>query len=66
MKKEIFSIQEKHERITIRYRRKRLIKICNKCGKEFESLTVEEAADLIGKDAEYVRQNLKLLRSKNK
>ena len=68
MKKETFIISEKHERITIQYRRKqkRFFTVCEKCGKKFESLTVDEAADLIGKDADYVRRNLKILRRKEK
>lgn len=67
MKKGIFSISEKHERITIRYRRKRkiLIAICEDCGKQFEWLTVDEAASLIGQDAEDIRKRLKVLRREN-
>jgi hypothetical protein len=67
MKKGIFSISEKHERITIRYRRTQtaLFAICEDCGKQFEWLTIDEAVNLTGKDAEYIRQNLKNLREQN-
>lgn len=68
MKKAILSISEKHERIIIRYkrRRKKLFAVCEDCGKQFEWLTIEEAASLLGNDVEDIRKNLKTLRSKNK
>lgn len=68
MKKAIFSVTEKHERITIRYKRerKKIIAVCKDCGEQFEWLTVNEAARLSGNDAEDIRQNLKTLRRKKK
>lgn len=68
MKKEILLISEKHERTTIRYRGSQKIcsAICESCGKEVESLTVNELADLIGIDAKYIRNNLKILRRNKK
>jgi hypothetical protein len=67
MKKVIFSITEKHELIKIRYRRtqKSLFAVCADCGKQFEWLTVEEAADLSGTNAEEIRHNIKTLREQN-
>lgn len=68
MKKGIFSISEKHERITIHYKRKRrlFIPICEECQKQFDWLTVKEAAKLTGKDSEDIKENLKVLRRKKK
>jgi len=68
MKKAILSINEKHERITIRYksRRKRILAVCEDCGKQFDWLTVNEAARLSGSGEEEIKRDLKTLRSKNK
>lgn len=67
MKKAIFTISEKHERITIRYKHKQnnLVAICEECGKQFDWLTINEAAQLTGKTSEDIRQNLEVLRRKN-
>lgn len=67
MKKAIFSISEKHERIKIRYRRKRksVFAICEDCGRSFDWLTVEEAANLTEKKVEEIRDNLKSLRKEH-
>lgn len=67
MKKAIFSISEKKEKIVIRYKRKRnaFVAICEECGKPIDWLTVKEAAELTGKNSEEIRQELKLLRKSN-
>lgn len=66
MKEGNFLISEKLERITIRSKRthKQVAAICKHCGKQFDWLTVNEAAKLFGKDAAHVRKKLEDLRRK--
>ncbi len=63
MKKEIFSISEKHERITIRYKRKQktLFAKCDNCGKRVNWMTLIDAADLSEKSPEEILNELKIL-----
>lgn len=64
MKKEIFLINEKYERITIcRKRRFQAAKEIGPDGEErFDWLTVMEAAELFEADPEDIRENLRILR----
>lgn len=68
MKKGIFSISEKHERITIRYKRKQTssFAICNECKKQSEWMTVDEVASLSGMKINEIKENLQVLRNGNK
>lgn len=58
MKKRIFEISEKHERIIIRRKQKRnsAKSVCPICGKEVEWLSLEETVALIGGNIKYIRQ----------
>jgi hypothetical protein len=66
MKKEICLVRQKHERIIIRYRQKKKIinPVNEDTDQESEWLTVNEAAELSGSDANEIRQNLIILRKK--
>ena len=67
MKKEIFLVSEKYERIIInRKRRFQPAKVIGKTAEErFDWLTVMEAAELFEADAENIREDLRILRRKN-
>ncbi len=65
MKKEIFLISEKYERIKIRKKRTMATTaICKDCGQRFDWLTVTEAAELFGTDREEIKKKLLILRRK--
>ena len=68
MKKAIFSVTERRERITIRHKKTggNRPTICEKCGEQFEWLTVEEAKRLYGNDAKDIRRDLETLRRREK
>lgn len=57
MKKRIFEISEKHERIVIRRKQKRSSakSVCPDCGKEVEWLSLEETSALVSGEIEEIR-----------
>lgn len=60
MKKRIFEISEKHERIIIRRRQKQKVlkPVCPHCGKEVEWLSLEETTALVGGNIEDIQREI--------